>query len=418
MVLSAGVWPGTPAGAARFGSVTKWLSLTVLADRNDYPRHALNSTLRTQRFMLKDVQTPFDVAVVFQTLLRPSLVRAVRSVFRQDLKGRIQILIGIDKHQCDSSVLDELQRECPDNFFLTVIDLGYSTNLRYGGLYSGYGGCLRTLLSYAANSKLVAYLDDDDWWAHNHLSSLVSAVAGKVWAFSYRWMVDQETAWPICRDEWDSLGPNRGINKDRFGGFVAPSNLIIDKDSCHFILPLWALAAFADGTGQDRMIFDALLKKHPWAATGKYTSYYELRRDHQQHAHHAREFAARNINWLRDRNLVDTIARLAEEAAIHLENREFEAAVSLCLRALTLNPHHARTLSRLATAQYRRGRVTDAMTHIIHAREVDDHDPAVAEAWSEIGTAATARTTALRSGSFADACVANAAPHVSVVASF
>jgi hypothetical protein len=39
-------------------------------------------------------QTPFDVAVVIPTVLRPTLLRAVRSIFRQDLKGRIQILIA------------------------------------------------------------------------------------------------------------------------------------------------------------------------------------------------------------------------------------------------------------------------------------------------------------------------------------
>jgi len=42
----------------------------------------------------------FDAAVVMPTLLRPSLERAVRSVFAQDLGGRIQLLIGVD---CPSS---------------------------------------------------------------------------------------------------------------------------------------------------------------------------------------------------------------------------------------------------------------------------------------------------------------------------
>ena len=38
----------------------------------------------------------FDVAVVIPSLLRPTLPRALRSVFAQDFQGSVQILIGID----------------------------------------------------------------------------------------------------------------------------------------------------------------------------------------------------------------------------------------------------------------------------------------------------------------------------------
>ena len=335
--------------------------------------------------MSRNIQTPFDVSVVVQTLLRPSLGRAVRSVFRQDLKGRIQVLVGIDKHGGDRKGLEELIQECPDHICLTVIDLGYSTSQRHGGLYpTRYGGGLRTILSYAANSKYVAYLDDDDWWAHDHLSSLISSVTGKVWAFSYRWMVDQETGWPICRDEWDFVGPHRGINKERFGGFVAPSNLLLDKQACHFILPFWSLAAFSDNTGEDRLIFDALLKNHPWAATGKFSCYYELRREDQKHLHHAREFTARDLGWIKDRQQIDTIMQLSDEAAISLENGKPEATIEICLRVLSLNPYHATSLYNLAMAEWRLGREQAALTHITLAREVDDQNPTIAKAWAQI----------------------------------
>jgi len=215
-----------------------------------------------------------DVAVVIPTVLRPSLLRAVRSVFNQSLAGRIQILIGIDQRQGDAALLDALSRECPANVTLTILDLGYSTSRRHGGFYANYySGALRTILSYAANSKYVAYLDDDDWWGRQHLSSLLSAIAHKDWAFSYRWMVDRETGWPICRDEWDSMGPEAGINQQRFGGFVSPSNLLLNKDTCHFILPYWSQSPFADGIGEDRLVFQELLKHPSWASTPAITKY-------------------------------------------------------------------------------------------------------------------------------------------------
>jgi hypothetical protein len=341
--------------------------------------------------MERDTQTPFDVAVVIQTILRPSLSRAVRSVFRQDLKGRIQVLVGIDKKQGHDSLLDELIQQCPSHIRITVVDLGYSTSRRHGGLYSTrYGGGLRTILSYAANSRFVAYLDDDDWWAHDHLSSLLAAIQGKDWAFSYRWIVDQPTGWPICRDEWDSVGTQPGINKDRFGGFVAPSTLMLEKEACHFVLPFWSLAAWDDATGEDRLVFAALLKDHSWVATGKYSSYYEMRPPEQLEPHHVAAFVSRKISWIVDRPQIDRIVRLSEEAAAALAVQAPEAAIEASRKALRLNPCHAASLYCLAIAEWQLGRCTAALLHSTPPRAAHDSDPAIANAWAAMTSALAA----------------------------
>ena len=61
-----------------------------------------------------DLQTPFEAAVIVATILRPTLLQAVRSIFAQDLQGRVQILIGIDKVKGDRGMLDALRaREWP-----------------------------------------------------------------------------------------------------------------------------------------------------------------------------------------------------------------------------------------------------------------------------------------------------------------
>ena len=331
-----------------------------------------------------DAQKPADAAVVIQTVLRPSLLRAVRSVFDQDHTGRIQVLIGVDSHQGDGALLDTLFSECPPNVTLTLLDPGYSTSLRHGGFYSNhYGGALRTILSYAANSRYVAYLDDDDWWGRKHLSGLLSAIHQKDWAFSYRWLVDRETGWPICRDEWDARGPGAGINLERFGGFVNPSCLMLDKSACHFILPFWSLSPFADGTGEDRLVFRELLKR-PWAAAGEYTCYYEMSSEVQKHDHHAREFAARGIGWIQDRSQVTEIIRLLKEASTSFDPADANLAASNCRRVLALNPHHPRALYLLALAQWRTGRLPEASSHISHAIEVDDRDPDIISLWTQI----------------------------------
>lgn len=319
----------------------------------------------------------FDVAVVTQTILRPSLLRAARSVFAQDHPGRIQFLIGVDKPMYDPSVLDAIKAECPPNVTVSVLDLGYSTSKRHGGFYSnGYGGALRTILSYAADSRYVAYLDDNDWFAGHHLSSLLKVIAGRHWAFSYRWLADPLTEWPICRDEWDAVGPGRGINNECFGGFVQPSELMIDKEACHFVLPLWSLATFSDGTGEDRGIFGRLNASHPWAATESHSCYTILSEEALHHEHHAREFRSRGLGWIYDRTLVDEARRRLDEAdRAHREGRHLDA-VALGDQILSAIPTHPAALRGRACAAWRAGLREEAFDSIRRAIEIDDTDEA------------------------------------------
>ena len=105
------------------------------------------------------------------------------AVIAQELPGRIQILVGVDKALGDPATLATLAGECPEHMALTVLDLGYSTSSRHGGLYANhYSGALRTLLGYAANSRYVAYLDDDDWWGRGHLAALLAVQTGSLFS--------------------------------------------------------------------------------------------------------------------------------------------------------------------------------------------------------------------------------------------
>ncbi|HYH17075.1 MAG TPA: hypothetical protein VD995_00530 [Azospirillum sp.] len=319
----------------------------------------------------------FDVAVVTPTILRPTLLRAARSVFAQDHPGRIQFLIGIDKPLHDPSVLDAVRAECPPHVTLTILDLGYSTSVRHGGFYSNaYGGALRTILSYAADSRYVAYLDDNDWHAGHHLSSLLEAIAGHHWAFSYRWLADPLTERPICRDEWDAVGPGRGINLERYGGFVHPSTLLLDKTACHFVLPQWSLAAFPDGSGEDRRIFQELNASHPGAATGQYSCYTILSEQALRDDHHAREFHRRGLHWMFDRTLCDAADRAFVEMRQAYREGRYDDAVTFGDRILSAVPTHAPALRERARAAWKTGRRDVAIDSIRRAIDVDDTDEA------------------------------------------
>lgn len=269
------------------------------------------------------LQDQFDVAVVVPTTFRQSLTRSILSIFNQSYKGRIQILIGVDKRNGDDSQLEKLRQCCPDNIALTILDLGYSTSTRHGGFYpNAYSGAIRTILSYAANSKYVAYLDDDDWWRADHIKKLLNVIQGKDWAFSLRWFADKETGWLICRDEWDSLGPGKGINLKRFGGFISPSNLMLNKDACHFVFPFWSLSPFKDGSGEDRLVFNELLKLKNYEGSNEYSCFYAIPEDVQQHEHHKKEFDQRGINWIYQRAEIQKFQKLERAIQFDIEAKK------------------------------------------------------------------------------------------------
>jgi hypothetical protein len=220
------------------------------------------------------LQPPFDAAIVMTTVARPSIQQAIRSVFAQRFEGRIQILVGIDRWQGERALIDGLLAECPSHVAITVLDLGYSTSKRNGGLYpSHYGGALKTILSYAANSRYVGYLDDDNWYAPEHLATMREAIEGKVWAYSLRHFVERTSGAYICPDTWESMGPGRGVYAKAQGGFVDTNQYLIDAQACYDVFPEWAMTRFDGGTGGDRQVMKRLLDR-PWGTNGAHTVYY------------------------------------------------------------------------------------------------------------------------------------------------
>jgi hypothetical protein len=202
-----------------------------------------------------------DLAIVICTVCRESLLRAVASIYAQTHTGPIQVLIGVDVDQFghESQLLDAITQECPPHFQVNWINLGYSTSARHGGVHSCfYGGSLRTSLSFLANSKYVMYLDDDDWLAPSHCADILKAIDGKAWAFAYSIYADGNDSRGLCADGIESVGVGKGIYAERFGGFVRPSGLTLDKTKVPQLLHLWSSSPFPSGDGEDRLIFDHL----------------------------------------------------------------------------------------------------------------------------------------------------------------
>lgn len=62
-------------------------------------------------------------------------------------------------------------------------------------------------------------------------------------------------------DEIESGGLGRGNYAERFGGFVRPGGLAIDKLQLLHLVHLWSCAAFASGDGEDRLVFEQLRRE-------------------------------------------------------------------------------------------------------------------------------------------------------------
>lgn len=222
-----------------------------------------------------DGATTFDFAVIMPSTLRPTITQALRSIFAQDFAGTVQTLIGVDQPYGDAALVEAACRDRPPNHSVLLFDPGYSTSQRHGGLHPCWdGGVLRTILSYLAASRRLAYLDDDNWWAPNHLSSLASAMEGHDWAWSRRWFVDPHSRRALSEDVWESVGPGAGV----FGGWVDPNCLAIDKLACEAVLRWWAIPTRHSGSAwdADRNVFRILSTQFNGRATGMASTYYQL----------------------------------------------------------------------------------------------------------------------------------------------
>ena len=237
----------------------------------------MQSLLRTFADPGADLQAQSAAAVVIPTVLRASIVPALDSIFAQVFPGRIQVLIGCDRPG-DLSLIESACRGRPSHCVVQVFWPGYSTNVRNMGLSPAQdGGVLRCILTHLANSQFVAYLDDDNWWGPEHLASLRIAIHGSDWAFGLRWFVHPETRRSVCVDTWESVGPGLGVFAERFGGFVDPNCLMIDKRRCGEAISRWVdpLPNDPKGMSADRNVFE-VLRRLRGAGTGRPTAFYNV----------------------------------------------------------------------------------------------------------------------------------------------
>ncbi len=63
---------------------------------------------------------------------------------------------------------------------------------------------------------------------------------------------------------------------ERFGGFVDPSCLMINKLACPLAAHHWAMPLFDSPMLADRAVFAHLLQNHKWRGSGAPTAFYTM----------------------------------------------------------------------------------------------------------------------------------------------
>jgi hypothetical protein len=262
-----------------------WRPATQLGRQPEPPAPA-SGTARSDPFFQNYIgesvgalQIPFDFTVVMPTTLRSTIRDAIESVFAQDLRGRVQLLIGVDAPRGDLRLVEQVCRNVPPQHAVQLLYPGYSTSRRHGGAHPAWdGGALRTILSYLANSRYVAYLDDDNWYAENHLSSQYAALQGHDWAYSLRWFVHPASRRPICVDRWEAVGPvPQGTAVDP-AGWVDPNCLAIDKLACEAVLRWWGIPQRNNthAMDADRNVYRVLRTEFHGRGTNEATVFYTM----------------------------------------------------------------------------------------------------------------------------------------------
>jgi hypothetical protein len=140
-----------------------------------------------------------DAIVITPTIGNPGLEDAMNSIRRQSFSSILHLIV-IDGEQYENSVYNIIKKV--PSYQYKVITLPWNT-----GAEKFNGHRIFAALGYLINQKYVLFLDDDNWFDENHVSSLVALIEDKKldWAYSMR-KIFSSTKEFICLDNCESIG--------------------------------------------------------------------------------------------------------------------------------------------------------------------------------------------------------------------
>jgi hypothetical protein len=208
-----------------------------------------------------------SVTVITPTTGAPELVDALIGVANQDYDGPIEHLVVVDGQEFVPGVERAIEQSGTNP---TVMVLPNNTG---AGGWNGHR--IYASVPFLIDSKYIAFLDQDNWFLNNHVSSLVSTIENdsklKV-AFSLRSLFDKDKNY-IDDDNCESLGKWPVWNSNGSQFLIDTSCFLFETDFIQHTARFWNVKLIAD-----RNYTMHLYRQHAarYGTSGLYTMCYRL----------------------------------------------------------------------------------------------------------------------------------------------
>jgi glycosyltransferase involved in cell wall biosynthesis len=219
------------------------------------------------------------VLVITASIGRPELRRCAESVQQQEF-ANVRHLIVVDGAEYSSDAARALEN-MSQRKQLDVFVLPWNTGQADNFGYRIYGA-----MSLLVDEDFICFLDDDNWFDPDHVSSAIDAMrsTNASWAYSLRRIWAKNGA-PICDDDSNSLGywPKFAsmlsvweIDRAEKAMHTRYPNLV---DASCYILPrqlACAVTPLLHGADADSVVSSLLVQDYAGVCSGKSTVNYEL----------------------------------------------------------------------------------------------------------------------------------------------
>jgi glycosyltransferase involved in cell wall biosynthesis len=212
--------------------------------------------------------TPKTVTVITPTIGSPKVLDAILSVKNQTY-GYIDHLIVVDGPDHQKKFLHNFAYDDDLLNHVTLTTSPYNT----GGVGDGfYGHRIYAAYPHLINSDYIFFLDEDNWYAPDHIENLVKVLEQNDFAYSLRQIYDVDKNY-LCDDNCESLGkwPIYFTHGKEESFLVDTSSFAFRREFLIQVSQFWH-----HGWGGDRHFLYAVKDHCKWDTNGKHTLCYRL----------------------------------------------------------------------------------------------------------------------------------------------
>lgn len=212
-----------------------------------------------------------SVIVITPTVGSPTLVRAVDSVKAQDYKN-LKHLVVADGREYFQKVLN-LPLPVEGGNRLTITSAPFNTGRGQDNVQGFYGHRIFAAYPHLVNEDYILFLDDDNWWESNHVSSLVDLCEKENLDFSHSFRKVYDKDEFLAEDNCESIGrwPVVWFPDDQKQYLVDSSSYCFKRSWLIQVSQLWH-----SGWGGDRRFFMTIKDIAKYNTTGLHTLNYSL----------------------------------------------------------------------------------------------------------------------------------------------